>query len=77
MLVHHLGALLLGIYGIILHCTTGAFGKNSLISKIVLTHLGLVNFGNVVHWLLKRLVIRTAAAEMAAAVCITSHFSNH
>jgi len=27
--------------------------------------------------LLKHLVIRTAAAELAAAVCITSHFNNH
>ena len=42
-----------------------------------LTHWGLVNFGNLGHRLLKRLVIQTAAAELAAAVCITSHFNNH
>ena len=35
-----------------------------------------MNFGNLGHRLLKRLVIQTAAAELAAAVCITSHFSN-
>ena len=42
-----------------------------------LTHWGLVNFGNLDHRLLKRLVIQTEPAELAAAVCITSHFTNH
>ena len=35
---------------------------------------GFVNLG---HRLLKHLVIQTAAAELAAAVCITSHFNNN
>ena len=41
------------------------------------SHWGLVTFGNLDHQLLKRLVIQTAAAELAAAVCTTSHFNNH
>ena len=44
---------------------------------LYLTHWGLVNFGNLGHRLLNRLVIQTAAAELAAAVCMTSHFKNH
>jgi len=42
-----------------------------------LTHRGLVIVGNLGHRLPKRLAIQTAAAELAAAVCITSHLNNH
>ena len=47
------------------------------VGVLMLTHWGLVNFENLGQWLLKHLVIPTAAAELAAAVCITSHFNNH
>ena len=54
--------------------TTASYCDSTVVA---LTHWGRVNLGNLGHRLLKYLVIQTAAAELAAAVCITSHFNNH